>query len=254
MVTRPKGKIMATDKAYKVLALANDISNNKAKELIDRGLVYVEDKKVKIARALISTDTIFRIEYPEKMEILYQNDDIIAINKPAQVDSYEIQDMIEGAELLHRLDRDTSGVLLLGKNRPFIEKAIKEFKARRVEKHYVAWVEGVIYEKIEIDAPIFTIKKGKAFSLIDPVRGKKAHTIVKPEEIQGKKSKVHIEITTGRTHQIRLHLSHIGHPIVGDEQYGSRTQAKRVLLHSAKIKLLGYEFNAREPKEILQYK
>ncbi|MFK5976016.1 MAG: RluA family pseudouridine synthase [Sulfurovum sp.] len=245
---------MATDKAYKVLALANDISNNKAKELIDRGLVYVEDKKVKIARALIHIDTIFRIEYPEKMEILYQNDDIIAINKPAQVDSYEIQDMIEGAELLHRLDRDTSGVLLLGKNRPFIEKAIKEFKARRVEKHYVAWVEGVIYEKVEIDAPIFTIKKGKAFSLIDPVRGKKAHTIVKPEELQGKKSKVNIEITTGRTHQIRLHLSHIGHPIVGDEQYGSRTQAKRVLLHSLKIKLLGYEFNAREPKDILQYK
>ena len=245
---------MATDKAYKVLAQQKEISNNKAKELIDRGIVFVEDKKVKIARAEIHTETVFRVEYPAKIEILYQDDDIIAINKPAQVDSYEIQDAIDGAELLHRLDRDTSGVLLLGKNRPFIEKAIKEFKARRVEKHYVAWIEGVLYEKVVIDEPIFTIKKGKAFSMVDKVRGKKAHTIVSPEELQGKKSKVNIEITTGRTHQIRVHLAHIGHPIVGDEQYGSRTQVKRVLLHSLKMKILDYEFNAREPKEILQYK
>jgi len=245
---------MATDKAYKVLAMAKSISNKKAKELIDRGLVYVEDKKVKIARAEISTDTNFRIEYPEEIEILYEDEDIIAVNKPAQVDSYEIQDSLEGTELLHRLDRDTSGVLLLGKNRAFIERAIKEFKNRNVEKHYVAWIEGVLYEKVEIDEPIFTVKKGKAFSMIDPVRGKKAHTIVEPEEIQGKKSKVHITITTGRTHQIRVHLAHIGHPIVGDEQYGSRTQSKRILLHSSKIKILDYEFNAAEPKDIARYK
>jgi len=78
--------------------------------------------------------------------------------------------------------------------------------------------------------------------------------IVKPEEVQGKKSKVHIEITTGRTHQIRVHLAHIGHPIVGDEQYGSRTQSKRILLHSSKMKILDYEFNAVEPKDIARYK
>ncbi|MEA1880733.1 MAG: RluA family pseudouridine synthase [Campylobacterota bacterium] len=245
---------MATDKAYKILAVQQDISNKKAKELIDRGLVFVEDKKVKIARAEIHTETIFRIEYPEDIEILYQDNDVIAINKPAQVDSYEIQDAVEGAELLHRLDRDTSGVLLLGKNRTFIDRAIEEFKARRVEKHYVAWVEGVLYEKVEINEPIHTVKKGKAFSLIDPVRGKKAHTVVKPEELQGKKSKVHVEITTGRTHQIRVHLAHIGHAIIGDEQYGSRTQSKRILLHSSKMKILDYEFNATEPKDIARYK
>jgi len=245
---------MATDKAYKVLAQQQSISNKKAKELIDRGLVFVDDRKVKIARAEINTETKFRIEYPEEIEILYQDDDIIAINKPAQVDSYEIQDAIEGAELLHRLDRDTSGVLLLGRNEEFIKKAVNEFKNRRVEKHYVAWVEGVLYEKMEIDDPIFTVKKGKAFSMIDPVRGKKAHTLVKPEEIQGKKSKVYVEIRTGRTHQIRVHLAHVGHPVIGDEQYGSRTQSKRVLLHSSKIKLLDYEFNAKEPKDIARYK
>lgn len=245
---------MARDKAYKVLAQQKGLSNNKAKELIDRGLVYVGDKKVKIARAEISEDTKFRIESPEDIEILYEDEDIVAVNKPAQVDSYDIQDAIDGAQLLHRLDRETSGVLLLGRNEAFIEKAVNEFKNRRVKKEYVAWVEGVVYEPIEIDEPIHTVKKGKAFSLIDPIRGKKAHTLVKPEEVQGKKSKVYIEITTGRTHQIRVHLAHVGHPVVGDEQYGSRTQSKRILLHSAKMQIFDYVFEAKEPKDIARYK
>jgi 23S rRNA pseudouridine1911/1915/1917 synthase len=242
------------DKAYKLLAKQEGISNNKAKEIIDRGLVFVGDKKVKIARADLPDDTRFRIEDVADVKILYQDDNIIAINKPAQVDSYDIQDAIEGAELLHRLDRDTSGVLLLGRNREFIDDAINEFKNRRVKKEYVAWVEGVIFEEIEIEAPIFTIKKGKAFSRIDELRGKKAYTKVKPIEIQGKKSKIAIEITTGRTHQIRVHLASIGHPVLGDEQYGSRTQTKRILLHSSRMAIFNYSFDAPEPKDILRYK
>ena len=245
---------MAMEQAFKVLAEQQGISNTKAKALIDRGLVFVGDKQVKIARAMINADTKFRIEHPEDIEVIYEDEDIIAVNKPAQVDSYDIQDAIEGAELLHRLDRDTSGVLLLGRNRAFIDKAIKEFKHRRVTKEYVAWVEGVVYDTIEIDDPIHTIKKGKAFSKIDPVRGKKAYTKVIPDEVQGKKSKVKVEITTGRTHQIRVHLASVGHPIVGDQQYGSRTQSKRILLHSARIALLDYAFEAPEPKDIARYK
>ncbi|MBD3789014.1 MAG: RluA family pseudouridine synthase [Campylobacterales bacterium] len=245
---------MATDKAYKILAKQENISNNQAKELIDKGLVYVGDKQVKIARAQINDETKFRVEYPSDIEIIYEDENIIAVNKPAQVDSYDIQDAIEGAELLHRLDRDTSGVLLLGKNREFIEAAVKEFKNRRVYKEYVAWVEGVVYETMEIDDPILTIKKGKAFSKIDPIRGKKAHTKVIPEEVQGKKSKARIEITTGRTHQIRVHLASVGHPVVGDAQYGSHTKSKHILLHSKKIKLFDYVFEAPEPKGIARYK
>jgi len=245
---------MATDQAFKVLAEQEGISKNRAKALIDSGLVFVGDKQVKIARAQINTETNFRIEYPSDIEVLYEDEDIVAVNKPAQVDSYDIQDAIEGAELLHRLDRDTSGVLLLGKNREFIDKAVKEFKNRRVKKAYVAWVEGVVYDTMEIDDPILTIKKGKAFSKIDPVRGKKAYTRVTPDEVQGKKSKVRVEITTGRTHQIRVHLASVGHPIVGDEQYGSVTKSKRILLHSAKMSIFDYTFEAPEPQDIRRYK
>lgn len=245
------------EKAYKLLAEQEGISNKKAKELIDRGLVYVTDKKVKIARAEMPDSTRFRVEDIEKVKIIYQDEHILAINKPALLDSYELQDAIEEEEtvLIHRLDRDTSGVLILARNEAFLEDAIQAFKQRKVKKRYVAWVEGVFYEEMRIDAPIRTHKQGgKAFSEIDEERGRPAITIVKPLEIQGKKSKVAIEILTGRTHQIRLHLSSIGHPIVGDERYGSVTRSKRILLHAQALSLLGYAFEAKEPKDIQRYK
>ena len=93
-------------KAYKLLALQEEISNKKAKELIDRGLVYVLDRKVKIARADMPDNTRFRVETIEKVNIIYQDENIVAINKPALLDSYELADAIEEdeTELIHRLD------------------------------------------------------------------------------------------------------------------------------------------------------
>ncbi|WP_292663390.1 RluA family pseudouridine synthase [Nitratifractor sp.] len=242
------------EKAYKLLAEQEGISNKKAKELIDRGLVYVGDQKVKIARAELPEETRFRIEEPAEIRIIYQDDEVVAVDKPAFIDSYEIEEVIEGARLLHRLDRETSGVLLLARDEDFARRAIEAFRRRQVHKEYVAWVEGVVVEPMEIDLPIHTIRKGKAFSRIDKKRGKPALTKVWPDEVQGKKSKVRVEIETGRTHQIRVHLAHAGHPIVGDEQYGSPTRAKRPLLHAKKITLLGRSYEAPEPKDIRRYK
>ena len=242
------------DKAYKILANELNISGKRAKELIDRGLVYVGDRKIKIARALMPLDTKFRVEIPKHPSVIYEDDDILVLNKPAFLDSYDVEAMFESVKLIHRLDRETSGVLLLAKNDKFLKKAIEEFRNRLVKKYYTAWVEGVVYEDIVIDEPIHTIKGPKSISKIDKRLGKEAITIVKPNEVQGKKSKVDLEIKTGRTHQIRLHLSHIGHPVVGDEQYGSPTKAKRILLHASKIKILGKEYIAPEPKDIQRYK
>jgi 23S rRNA pseudouridine1911/1915/1917 synthase len=242
-------------KAYKLLAAQENISNKRAKELIDRGLVYSGDKKIKIARAQMPEDSRFRVEEPSDIEIIYQDDDMVVIDKPAFIESSDIEKAIEGARLLHRLDRETSGVLLLSRNEEFSRKAINAFRRREVKKVYVAWVEGVLYEELSVDLPISTDRRrGSAFSRVDRKRGKEAISRIYPDEVQGKKSKIRIEIDTGRTHQIRVHLAHLGYPIVGDERYGSATQSKRILLHAKRIELLGMSFEAPEPKEISRYK
>ena len=238
---------MAKEKAYKILALQEGISNSQAKSMIDRGLVYVGNKKVMIARGEIDSKTMFRVIKIEKAKPLFENDDIIVIDKPAFVNSDEIERQFKPAKLLHRLDRETSGVLMLVKNEEFREKAIKEFRKDNVYKEYVAWVEGIISESVDIDKPIVTTKKNnKAYSNVSS-KGKPARTEVTPDIVSGGKTKVKCIIHNGRTHQIRTHLRYIDHSIIGDEQYGGR-RAKRVMLHAYKVRLLGLEFVAPEPK------
>jgi len=243
---------MATEKAYKLVAIQEGISNNNAKSMIDRGLVYVGNKKVMIARGEINTDTKFRVMKLEKAKIIFENDDIIVIDKPPYINSDELERQFKPAVLLHRLDRETSGVLMLVKNEEFRTKAIKEFKQDKVYKEYIAWVEGIMSEPIEVDRAITTQKKNnKAYSNVSP-KGKPARSEFFPDIISANKTKVKCIIHNGRTHQIRVHLRYINHSIVGDEQYGGR-KAKRVMLHAHKVRLLGMEFVAAEPKEFIHF-
>ena len=238
---------MATEKAYKLLAAQEGISNSQAKSMIDRGLVYVGNKKVMIARGEIDERTVFRVEKVEKAKPIFENDDIIVVDKPAYVNSDEIERQFKGARLLHRLDRETSGVLMLVKNEEFREKAIKEFAQDKVYKEYIAWVEGIMTEPIEVDKPILTQKKNNRATSNVSAKGKPARTEFFPDIVSAKKTKVKVIIHHGRTHQIRTHARYIEHPIIGDEQYGGR-RAKRVMLHAHKVRLLGMEFVAPEPK------
>jgi 23S rRNA-/tRNA-specific pseudouridylate synthase len=159
-----------------------------------------------------------------------------------------VSEVLEGefeAMLLHRLDKDTSGVLILVKNEEFRLKAIEEFKKHRVYKEYEAIVYGHLYEETKIDAPISTEKGKKAKSKIDKF-GQSALTLVEPIAIAGKKTHVKVVIETGRTHQIRLHLAHINHPILGDTMYGGKV-SPRMMLHAKRIKLFDYNFIASVP-------
>ena len=243
---------MALEKAYKLLAAQEGISNGNAKSMIDRGLVYVGNKKVMIARGEIDSKTMFRVIKVEKAKPIFENDDIVVVNKPAYINSDEIERQFKPAVLLHRLDRETSGVLMLVKNEEFREKAIKEFKKDRVYKEYIAWVEGIMSEPIEVDKGITTQRKNnKAFSNVSP-KGKPARSEFFPDLVSANKTKIKCIIHNGRTHQIRVHLRYIDHSIVGDEQYGGR-KAKRVMLHAHKVRLLGMEFIAPEPKEFIHF-
>ncbi len=235
------------EKAYKILAQQIGVSNKEAKSMIDRGLVYVGNKKVMIARGEIDEKTIFRVIKIEKAKILFENDDLVVVDKPAYINSDEIERQFKPAKLLHRLDRETSGVLMLVKDEDFRLKAIKEFAQDKVYKEYIAWVEGIISEPIEVDRPILTQKKNnRAYSNVSN-KGKSARTEFFPDIVSGGKTKVKCIIHNGRTHQIRTHLRYIDHPIIGDEQYGGR-RAKRVMLHAHKVRLLGMEFISPEPK------
>lgn len=243
---------MAKEKAYKLVAAQEGISNSSAKSMIDRGLVYVGNKKVMIARGELDEKTSFRVIKVEKPKIIFENNDMLVVDKPPYVNSDEIERMYKDVKLLHRLDRETSGVLMLVKNEEFRLKAIGEFKKDKVYKEYIAWVEGIMSEPIEVDKPIYTTKKNNRATSNVSSKGKPARSEFFPDLVGSKKTKVKCIIHHGRTHQIRTHLRYIEHPIVGDEQYGGR-RAKRVMLHAFKVRLLGMEFIAAQPKAFVHF-
>jgi len=234
------------EKAYKLLALQENISNNQAKELIDRGLVFNGGAKLSVARVELQPGTKLVVKYPKKVKKIYEDENIIAVDKPLGMTSDEVEKEISGAYLIHRLDRDTSGVLLLAKSEEFKDRCIEEFKKKRVYKEYVAIVEGRIIDQFVVDTPIKTIKGNYALSKTDK-SGKEAKTIVEPLLILegNKKSKIKVVIETGATHQIRVHLKSAGYPIVGDSKYGGKP-SDRLYLHAKKIKIFDYEFESEE--------
>lgn len=236
---------MELEKAYKILALHMNISNRAAKEMLDSNMVF-SNGKILNASELINKKTQLSIQKYTEPEKIFEDKTILAINKPAFFDSEKLLKIYSKWCLLNRLDKFTSGVILLTKeDSKFRTQAINEFKKENVYKEYLALVKGIIAQDVEINKPITTIKNNYAISKIDIKHGKHATTNITPLEMIGKKTLIKVVIKTGRTHQIRLHLNTISHPIIGDNLYG-KVPYKRLMLHSYKIKLFDYEFCAKE--------
>lgn len=241
---------MHTDKAYKILAKAHGISHKKAKALIDDSRVCVNGRKITLARAEIPYNATFEILDIKSPQILFRDENILAIDKPAFIESYDLLTEFQQWRLLNRLDKETSGVILLTKeDSDFTLKAKEAFKTNQVYKEYIAIAHGRVVDNVVIEKPLITIKKGFAKSYVNK-NGSHAHTQLIPLGIVGKKTLLKVLISTGRTHQIRVHCQSIGHPLCGDRIYGIKDNAKRLMLHSHKISILGYEFNAPIPKEL----
>lgn len=240
-----------TEKAYKILATQEGISNREAKVLIDKGLVYNKGRKLKIAREEISASSKLQLKIPTipKPRILHEDDDLLALEKPAFLEMRELEKLYPDLIPIHRLDRETSGILLMGKNEAFQKRCIAEFKAKRVYKEYIAIVNGIISEPLTIDKAILTHKGTKAHSVISH-KGESALTEIDPLETHAKRTKLKVIIHTGKTHQIRVHLKSIGHPIIGDEAYGG-IEAERIYLHAKTIRLLDYDITSEEPDTFL---
>jgi len=179
----------------------------------------------------------------QKPEIIFENEDFIAINKPAGLLS--IPDR-EGKEpslkswlkekygsifTVHRLDRGTSGIIVFAKTEAMHKYLSKVFEERAVEKIYAGIVQGTLAEKKgSIDAGLME-HPGKQGVMVVNKKGKASLTDYEVLEELGLYSLVQFRIHTGRTHQIRVHMQHLGHPIVCDELYGD---ARPILISSFK--------------------
>ncbi len=201
---------------------------------------------------------------------LYEDDHLLAIDKPVHLicDDKEIQQILPEYKgkiwLAHRLDKETSGVLLLAKSFEAKERLRELFAQRNIEKRYLALVHGsMCKDEGEIHSRLVVKKRlcGQTiYGISCDGRGEKAQTFWKCLQRRTATTLVECKPVTGRTHQIRVHLSSIGHPIVGDLQYGKRIPEKgvqRCLLHAMQLKF-AHPFTGKEvsieaaiPQEIM---
>ena len=180
------------------------------------------------------------------LDILFEDDALIFVNKPAGVvvqqrmhhpdEPYLHADVMRHtspAYLMQRLDRGTSGVMFFSKREDLNARLTRQFQLKRIQKRYLAVCEGYLAERQTVDAPLARVGAIK-FAVRED--GKPAITHVDPRCATPRGSLLEIGLETGRTHQIRVHLSAIGHPLAGDWLYGVRN-AIRPMLHSAEIEM-----------------
>jgi len=179
------------------------------------------------------------------LDILYEDDALLFVNKPAGIvvqRGYDADEpvLLETAMqytqplfLMQRLDRGTSGVMFFSKLASINANLTRQFEQKRIRKRYVAITEGNLGERQTIDAPLIRIGP-ISFGVGDG--GKRAVTIVTPLRATSRGSLVAIDLMTGRTHQIRVHLAAIGHPLAGDWLYGQRNEA-RPMLHARELSM-----------------
>jgi 23S rRNA pseudouridine1911/1915/1917 synthase len=183
------------------------------------------------------------------LSILHEDDDLIFVDKPPDIivqrgydpDEPVLFELVQqhcalsgiSPFLMQRLDRGTSGVIFFSKRTEINANLTRQFEKKVIRKEYIALVHGRLSRSQTIDAPLLRIGP-ISFGVRDG--GKRAVTHVHPRASADRASIVDIHLETGRTHQIRVHLAAIGHPLVGDWLYGQR-DAARPMLHAAALEM-----------------
>lgn len=239
-----------------------DYSRAALAKLFAKGLVTLKGKQLKAGDKL-PPDSVLEADIspltPSSADIdlpvLYEDEDCVVINKPAGVLTHiqgvfspeatvasflrsRLKEM-EGARagIVHRLDRATSGVIIGAKHPRAMRFLQRQFADRKVQKTYIAVVKGHLKQtEAIIDMPIERNPKAPATFRVGP-NGKPATTRYKVLKTNAAYSLVALQPKTGRTHQLRVHLAHIGHPIVGDPLYGAGKHGDRLYLHAQELRL-----------------
>ena len=250
--------IVSTDEQGKRLDIYISNKNNKitrtfAQKQIEQGNILVNEKKQKAAYKVIEGDIITIQEAEAKpielkaqnipVDIIYEDKDIVVVNKPKGMVVHPAngnpdgtlvnaimaicKDSLSGIGgeirpgIVHRLDKDTSGLLIVAKNDLAHVNMSEQIKKHEVKKTYIALVRGVVKEnEATINMPIGRSNSDRKKMAVTK-NGKNAITHIKVLKRYDKYTLLEINIETGRTHQIRVHLSHIGYPIIGDTEYSN---------------------------------
>ncbi|WOE33022.1 MULTISPECIES: pseudouridine synthase [unclassified Acinetobacter] len=188
-----------------------------------------------------------------RLSIVYEDDDLVVIEKPAGLLSVpgrlpEHQDSaylrilqdFPLAKVTHRLDMATSGLLMFAKHRDAEVAVSKMFQARGVQKNYIALIQGQLQDTGEVDVPLIADWENRPRQMVDYNIGKTAKTLYQAldYDVQRNFTRVRLTPITGRSHQLRVHMLHIGHPILGDQIYHPEPKhghLNRMALHASDL-------------------
>lgn len=248
-----------------------NISRNKIQELISNNLITVNNEVVKNNYKVKENDIICvlgDLEVKEEIlpenidvDIIYEDDDVMVINKPSGMVVHPATGNISGTlvnallylrrplsningelrpGIIHRLDKDTSGLMIIAKNNESHKFLSKEIKERRVKRNYIALVRGVIaHETGTIDAPIGRDPKDRKKMCVIENNSKEAITYFRVIEKYNEATLVECMLETGRTHQIRVHFKYIKHPIINDPVYNKKKNTDfGQMLHSKTLSFI----------------
>ncbi len=265
-----------------------EYTRSKIQKMIENGNILVNDVKVKDSYKVKENDyiTIEALEettdiLPENipLDIYYEDDDLIVVNKPSGMVVHPAPGNYTGTlvnaliyhtnnlskvntnirpGIVHRIDADTSGLLLVAKNDKAHNILAEAIQKKEVVREYIALVEGIIMEDTAtIDAPIGRDKKDRKKMTVTSENSKDAVTHIRVLERYKDSTLIRCKLETGRTHQIRVHLSYIGHPVVNDPVYGHKKLIDKdfgQMLHAEKLGFVHpttkeyMEFTAEPPK------
>ena len=267
----PRGRV------DRYVADATGLSRSYVQKLISDGRLTSAGAALR-ANAIVGAGTELRLEIPEptpldmnpapeiQLDVVYQDDDFLIIDKPAGLVVHPAPGHADGTlvnallahgggsawggiagvqrpGIVHRLDRDTSGLLMVARNDRAQASLMAQLKARRIKKTYLALVQGSVSAAVgRIEAPIGRDPKHRTRMAVVP-DGRPSVTGYRVRERFADWTLLELDLVTGRTHQIRVHLQAIGHPVAGDPVYGTGTSRRgpaglgRLFLHAWRLEL-----------------